>query len=357
MAPAAFKGTMGPVTAALSMAAGARSALPEAEVAMRPLSDGGNGLLEACRHLAGGRISERSVTGPLGTVVRAELLHQDGVVIAESAQACGLHLMPEARRDPLTATTRGVGELLLSAGETGADRVVLGLGGSGTVDGGTGMARALGWRFLDSEGRDLPEGGGSLERLATIEPPPDRERLPITALCDVDNPLTGPRGAAHVYAPQKGAEPREVKQLESGLRRLGDLLEAVVGISVSDLAGAGAAGGLGAGVRGFLGGELVSGADWMIDRAGLDEGLGSFELLVTGEGSYDAQSEMGKVTGRVVAMARSAGLLVLLACGQIEGVLPDDVRGLDGGGQVLTGDDLADLVAAGCSELSGGDTL
>jgi glycerate kinase len=339
------------------MAAGVSAVWPAAEVLERPTSDGGNGLLEACARLLGGTLAEHEVRGPLGDPVRARALRAGRQVVIESAEACGLHLMSPERRAPLLATTRGVGELLGVAIEGGAAEVVLGLGGSGTVDGGTGMARALGWRFEDEAGAPLAEGGGSLTRLDRVQAPPRNLGARVTALCDVENPLLGDEGAARVYGPQKGAGPEEVEVLEAGLARLADVLEARLGLAVAGLAGAGAAGGLGAGARAFLGAELVSGAEWMIERTGLRDLLAGADLVVTGEGRYDAQSGMGKVAGRVVEAARAAGVPVLLVCGRVDGPLPDGVFAVDSGGRRLDEDGIARLTQDACRGLVRGDRL
>lgn len=357
VAPTAFKGTLGPGAVARAMAAGVREAAPAAEVVERPLSDGGNGLLEAYASLAGGVLEGCDVTGPLGGSVRARYLRVGGTAVIESAEACGLHLIPPGRRDPLGATTRGVGELLLAAVGAGASDIVLGLGGSGTVDGGAGMARALGWRFSDAAGRPLAEGGGPLLALAEIAPPPEPIEARVVALCDVTNPLLGPLGAAGVYGPQKGAVGEDVARLEAALARLAEMIEAVLGLAVADLPGAGAAGGLGAGARAFLGAELIPGAEWMIERAGLPKLLETAELVVTGEGRYDAQSGMGKVTGRVVGAARAAGVPVLLVCGRVEGRLPPGVAAADACGRIVTATDITTLTRDACRALASGDRL
>lgn len=357
VAPTAFKGTLGPKAVAGAMAAGVTAVWPSAEVVERPLSDGGNGLLEACAPLLGGRLSEHEVSGPLGEPVRARILQAGGRAVIESAEACGLHLMPPERRAPLRATTRGVGELLRVAIEGGASEVVIGLGGSGTVDGGTGMARAIDWRFEDEAGRPLVEGGGSLTRLARIYAPPRPFGVEVKALCDVENPLLGGRGAARVYGPQKGASPDEVETLEEGLTRLAAVLKTELGLAVAELPGAGAAGGMGAGARAFLGAELLSGAEWMIAATGLRDLLVAADLVVTGEGRYDAQSGMGKLTGRVVAAARRAGVPVLLVCGRVDGPLPESVQSADSGGRPLDEPGITRLTHDACRGRAEGDRL
>jgi len=357
VAPAAFKGTMGPTVVADAMAAGIASVWPAARLVRRPLSDGGNGLLEAWADQHGGAFEALQVTGPLGGRTQARFLLSDATVV-ESAEACGLHLIPPSQRDPLHATTRGVGELLRVAAEQDATTVVLGLGGSGTVDGGTGMARALGWSFLDGLGRELPDGGSPLVDLVSVQPPSSNPlEGRVVALADVNNPLVGPNGAARTYGPQKGASPEAVEVLDAALGRLADVLAADLGLSVTDLPGAGAAGGLGAGAAAFLGAKLVAGADWMIERAGLRELLRGSDVLVTGEGRFDVQSGMGKLTGRVLDVARAAGLTVVLVCGEVEGQLPVGVVAMDAGGRTLGEADLARLTEAACRSITNGDRL
>ena len=351
VAPTAFKGTLSPTAAADSMARGVAGAWPRADIVRRPLSDGGTGLLDACRSLEDGHLEELAVTGPLGGPTSARVLRAGETAIVESAEACGIHLVPPGRRDPLVSTTRGVGELLLATREY-AGEIVLGLGGSATVDGGTGMARALGWRFSDAAGRLLPEGGGGLVDLHRIEPPAERWNTPVVALCDVENPLIGADGAARIYGPQKGAGPADVERLEAGLARLAVLIEAELGLRLAGRAGAGAAGGLGAGACAFLGAELVSGAEWVIGRAGLGGLLSGVDLVITGEGRFDAQSAMGKVTGRVIEAARSAGVPVLLVCGRVDGPVPLGVHVAEGTGGILEADDLAYRVESACRGLA-----
>lgn len=357
VAPTAMKGTMTPAVVARALARGVARALAGARVVEVPLSDGGNGLLESFRHARGGELSELEVSGPLGVPVRARLLRSGGSVVVEAAEACGLHLMAERERDPLRASTRGVGELLRRVEVSTDDRIVLGLGGSGTVDGGTGMARALGWRFEDASGRPLSEGGGALVDLARIVSPPRAYAHPVLALCDVWNPLVGPQGAAAVYAPQKGASAEDVAVLETGLQRLARLVSRQLGIEIDETPGGGAAGGLAAGARAFLDARLVSGARWMIELTGLPSTLRRAAVLVTAEGRFDAQSSMGKVTGELIRMARESGVPVLLVCGRVEGAPPEGVVVREGGEGHLTEDDLERLALAGCRELAAGDRL
>ncbi|HET9984169.1 MAG TPA: glycerate kinase [Longimicrobiales bacterium] len=364
MAPTAFKGTISAAAAADAMARGARRAAPTAEVRAVPLSDGGPGLLDALRASRGDGVLSVPATGPLGGIVDVRVLRAGGDAVLESADACGLHLVPAGARDPLRATTFGVGEALRAlvpgarpavsgaARREHIARVLLGLGGSATVDGGAGMARALGWRLLDGRGAEIPPGGGGLEALAAIVPPAPRPPLPpVTALADVDAPLLGARGAARVFGPQKGADAAAVERLEAGLARLADVLRAALGVDVANVPGAGAAGGLGAGVIAFLGGRLVPGSRWTLDAVGFDALLRRARLVVTGEGAYDDQTGMGKVVGEVVRRARALGVPVVLVCGVVSGEPPAGVLALDGGGRILDAEALAALAESGCARL------
>src|SRR5437660_528575 len=272
VAPAAFKGTLGPRQVADALAVGARRALPDAAVLQCPISDGGDGLLDAV--LAPAALRERlSVTGPLGEPVSGELGWVDPeTAIFESATACGIALLKPEQLDPLRATTRGVGELVWEAVERGAKTVVVGLGGSATVDGGTGAARGLGWEFLDAAGASLPEGGGSLAQLAEFDGGWGIAAR-VIALADVTTPLVGSRGAAPVFGPQKGAGPEGVKLLSRGLERLAELMARHGRGDLATLPGGGAAGGLGAGLVCFAKAELAGGAEWGLARGGFDAAL------------------------------------------------------------------------------------
>ncbi len=323
--PTAFKGTIGARSAARALAEGARRAFPGRRVVELPLSDGGNGLIDALQAAGGGSIRNVSVTGPLGAAVQARILSQTGTAVVETADANGLHLVPPGDRDPMATTTRGVGELLLAAAD--APRLVVGLGGSATVDGGVGMAQALGWGLLDEAGEPIGPGGAGLARLARILRPHRLPALPpMTVLYDVRNPLLGDEGAAPVFGPQKGAGPADVRRLAAGLERLADCLAREVGRDVRGLEGGGAAGGLGAALAAFAGADLVPGGAWVLDAVGFDATLAQAEVVVTGEGAFDAQSGMGKVVGEVIRRARSRGVPVLLVAGTVDGALPDGVR-------------------------------
>lgn len=344
--PTAFKEGMSALQAAEAMAAGVRRAIPSALCSIVPVSDGGPGLIEAILEAEEGQLRPLRVQDPLGRRVEARILwtNQDEAVV-EAAESCGLHLLSADERDPLRTHTSGVGELLGACLALGARRVWLGLGGSATVDGGTGLARTFGYRFLDDAGQELPLGGGALERLARIEGG-EAPAARITALADVRSPLLGPDGAARRFAPQKGAGPTEVETLERGLTRLAERMEQDLAARAADLPGAGAAGGLGAGCRAFLGAELRMGAEWVLARTDFEEHLARSDLIVTGEGAYDGSSTLGKIVHEVLARATRAGVPIVLACGTIHGAAPDGVHAVDGRGAWLDAEALTSMVAA-----------
>ena len=340
VAPAAFKGTLGPRQVAEALSAGIRRAVPEASLLQCPISDGGDGLLDAV--LTPGSLREPvSVTGPLGAPVRGVLGWVDPeTAIFESATASGIALLRPDQLDPLRATTRGVGELIWEATERGAKVVVVGLGGSATVDGGTGAARGLGWTFLDAHGEALPEGGGSLAQLADLGGGWGLGAQ-VLALSDVTTPLIGSDGAAPVFAPQKGAGPEGVKLLSRGLERLAELMARHGRPELATLPGGGAAGGLGAGLAFFAKASLVPGAEWVLDRVGFDAALAKADFVVTGEGSFDRTSLVGKASGEVIRRAQAAKKRVAVVAGKVEGLI--GIHALDGEGRVLDAAGIADL--------------
>jgi glycerate 2-kinase len=315
VAPDSFKGTLGAAEAAAALAAGWREVAPDDEVLTLPLADGGEGTLEALGHdvPAAGWRSE-PVTGPDGRPVDAAwLLLPDGTAVVEMARAAGLPLLDAP--DPLGATTRGLGELLAAVVACGVDRVMLTLGGSATTDGGTGALAALGARFLDADGAELPPGGGALARLDRVDlsgltPPPPGG---VQCLVDVTAPLLGPLGAAGQFGPQKGASPAQVAELDAALARLADRLG-----GDREAPGAGAAGGTAYGFAVCWGAEFVSGAAAVAAAAGLDDALAGAALVVTGEGQFDAQSLRGKVVGDLVDRAGRAGVPVAVVAGRVD---------------------------------------
>ena len=321
VAPAAWKGTFSPRQAADAIVAGVTRALPDARVVVLPISDGGDGLLEAVLP-ADARRETVPVAGPLGLPVEATLGWLDEVTaICESAAACGLALVPRDGRDPLRATTRGVGDLIRAAASRGARTVVVGLGGSATVDGGTGAGRALGWRFFDTERFDLAEGGAVLGQLASVVPG-GRLTCRVLGVTDVTAPLLGPMGAAPFFGPQKGARPDDVLLLAAGLERLARVMVEGGYADLADTPGGGAAGGLGAGLMWFAGGELVPGAPWVFERIGFDAALAAADVVLTSEGRFDRTSLVGKATGEVLRRAQAVGRRAVVLAGATEGV-PD----------------------------------
>jgi glycerate kinase len=321
VAPDSFGGTLSAPAAADAMSRGWRRGDPEAVIDRVPMSDGGPGLVEVLHAAAGGEVRQVTVTGPLGAAVRAGFLLDGRTAVVESAQACGLHLVPPAERDALATTTLGVGELVRAAVDAGARRIVVGLGGSSTTDGGAGMLAALGARLSPSG----LAGGGSLPRVARADLAPARDLcrdVELVAATDVDNPLLGPNGAAAVFGPQKGASPEDVQALERGLSHWVDVLSAQVPSGTADRPGAGAAGGLGFALF-ALGAARQSGVEMVMEAVDLQRRAAAADLVLTGEGSLDAQSLRGKVVAGVAAAARAAGRPCLVLAGQVHIDRPD----------------------------------
>jgi glycerate kinase len=265
---------------------------------------------------------QADVTGPLGEPITARfgLLGDGRTAVIEMASASGLVLVPSQRRNPLIATTRGTGELLLAAIAAGARRVIVGIGGSATNDGGAGLGQALGYRLLDSHGRDLEPGGGHLDRLDRIDRSgrrPELDGIEVAVACDVTNALCGPSGASAVYGPQKGATPAMVAQLDANLAHFAHIVARDLGIAIRDLPGSGAAGGLGGGLVAFAGGRLEGGVNLVIDAVNLAARLAGADLCLTGEGALDAQSAFGKTPVGVARLARSIGCPTLALAGSI----------------------------------------
>ena len=335
VAPNALKGSLSAVQAALAMEQGVRQALSEAEVLRVPVADGGDGLVEVLTGALGGETRVAVVCGPLGAPVEAAFCQVPalGLAVVEMAAASGLALLPAQDRDPTLTTSYGTGELIRAALDLGARHIVVGIGGSATNDGGIGMASALGVRFLDARGRAVPPIGRALGRICRIDPTgldPRLAGLRCEAICDVDNPLLGPQGAARVYGPQKGASQAQVEELEAGLAQLAAVIASDLGVEVRDVPGAGAAGGLGAGLRAFLGADLRRGVDLVLDLVGLDEKLVGADLVITAEGQIDRQTAFGKAPAGVAQRAKAQGVPCLVIAGSIDGSTADLYRiGID----------------------------
>lgn len=306
VAPDKFKGSLTAAEVSARVAAGLAGGGFAGEIVSLPVADGGDGTVAAAVS-AGFRRLELGVPGPVGKTVTASYALRDETAVIEAAQACGLTLLPAGSLAPLTATSRGVGELILTASRMGAKRIVLGVGGVATTDGGAGLLQALGARLTDDSGREVPPGGAALARLAALDLTGLRDLSGVEFLLasDVDNPLLGPTGAAAVYAPQKGASPDQVRLLEAGLRRWADIAEAggPAGTLARDAPGAGAAGGLGFAALQFLGARMRPGIELLLELASFGSRLDGARLVITGEGSLDATTLHGKAP---VGVARAA---------------------------------------------------
>jgi glycerate 2-kinase len=324
IAPDSFKGSLSALEAAETMALGVKDVLPEAHVVLMPLSDGGEGVVEVLTHALHGRIEITRVEGPLAQqqVGARWGLSADGeTAIIEMAQAAGLGLVPPDRRDPKTTSTFGVGELLRAALDRGARRIIVGIGGSATNDGGSGMAVALGIRLLDELGNPVPRGGIGLQKLHAIDMSGCDARVrsaEIVVACDVRNPLVGPKGASAVYGPQKGAAPADVALLDAALSRFRDVVLTATGIDVQSIPGSGAAGGLGAGLVVFCGATLKSGIDIVLDTLHFDSALEEVDLVLTGEGKMDAQTRQGKVIAGVMRRCEQHQVSLAAVVGRVE---------------------------------------
>ncbi|MEJ8651249.1 glycerate kinase [Streptomyces sp. MS1.AVA.3] len=318
-----FKGSLTAVEVAEHVTAGLRRAVPGLDVAAVPVADGGDGTVAAAL-AAGFTRHEARVTGPTGTPVAATFALRGGIAVVEMAEASGLQHLPAGVFAPLTATTYGTGELLLAALDAGATSIVFGVGGSATTDGGAGMLAALGARFLDADGEPVAPGGGPLRDLATADLTgldPRLARTEIVLASDVDNPLTGPKGAPAVYGPQKGASEADVATLDAALAHYAEVLERAVGPKAAEHAlapGAGAAGGIGYGALVGLDAAFRPGIDVMLDVLGFAPALAKATLVITGEGSLDTQTLHGKAPAGVAAAARAAGLDVVAVCGRLQ---------------------------------------
>lgn len=324
IAPQAFKGSVDAVSVAASIAEGLRRVWPAAECDELPLADGGEGTVRALVAATGGVLRRSRVHDPLGRDVDAEwgILGDRRTAVVEMAAASGLPLLRDDERDPRVTSTRGTGELILEAATSGAGRVLVGIGGSATNDGGTGMARTIGFRFIDRDSNDLPEGGASLARLHRIEGQTDPRllRVSVEVASDVRNPLVGPDGASVVFGPQKGATAEVAAELDAALTRYADVLARFLGRDIRAVPGSGAAGGLGAGLIAFADAKMRSGAELVMTATRFVERARAADLVITAEGRVDAQSAYGKVTGAVIAKAKELGRpSALIAGGVAEG--------------------------------------
>jgi len=320
--PNAFKECLSAADAAEAIAVGVARADSSATVDLVPLADGGDGTVETLVLATSGSRRTLAVTGPLGDSVDATygVLGDGTTAVVEMAAASGLAFVPPDRRDPRVATTRGTGELLRDALDTGFARIIVGIGGSATNDAGAGMAQALGWRLLDEFSGELGPGGAELARLRSIDGSnkhPLIGHVEVLIACDVDNPLCGPRGASRVYGPQKGATPEIVDELDTALGHFAKVVSTQLKINVHDMPGAGAAGGLGAGLVAFAGGKLMPGFTLIAEACDLEERIRGADLVITGEGALDEQSANGKTPAGVSAMARKHNVPAIAIAGRL----------------------------------------
>ena len=331
IAPDSFKENLTSLEVASELETGLRRVWPDAEVVKVPMADGGEGTVQSLVDATGGRIVKCAVTGPLGQKVLASygLLGDGTTAVIEMAEASGLPLVPKPERDPLRATTFGTGELVADAIHRGVKEIIIGLGGSATNDGGAGFAQALGVRFLDKDGAPItdPLGGGRLEEVTAVDTQwinPGLANVSVSVACDVTNPLVGEKGASAVYGPQKGATPEMVQQLDRNLAHLAALIKRDLGIDIADEPGAGAGGGLGAGLLAFTNAVMKRGVEVVVEATELDKHMQGASLALTGEGRVDFQTAFGKTPSGVATVARRHGVPVIA----VGGGLSDDAGGV-----------------------------
>lgn len=318
IAPNAFKGTLTAGEAGAAAAGAVRLACPGAAAEVLPIADGGDGLLEALSPALGGKLMRSRVEGPLGEKLTARWLLAGRNAVIEMAEVSGLRRLGGGKLRPLDASTYGVGQLIAAAALRGAREIIVGLGGSASNDGGAGCARACGFELLDARGRPVARGARGLAELSEIRPGRSRKQLAgvkVTGLADVKNPLCGRLGSARVFGPQKGAGPGEVEFMEKALRNYARVVKKCLGIDVAGLRGGAAAGGLGAGLAAFFGAELADGAAFVLERTEFREKLARADLLLTGEGCFDAQTFYGKAPGAALAEAARLGKPAIVVCG------------------------------------------
>ncbi len=327
IAPQGFKGNLTALEVAQAIEEGVKRIVPDAETVLKPMADGGEGTVQALVDATGGELITTEVTGPLEERVNAHwgILSDRTTAVIEMASASGLPLVPPEKRNPFITTTYGTGELIRAALDRGCRKLIIGIGGSATNDGGVGMAQALGARLLDTDNKELPFGGAALARLERIDISGMDPRLAdfeVTLASDVNNPLCGPRGASAIYGPQKGATPEMVKQLDAALSHYADVIKKDLDIDLREVPGAGAAGGLGLGLMVFLKAKAVPGIDVVIRATNLVADLKGAEIVFTAEGRIDCQSAMGKVPTGVALAAKEFGATVIALAGEVA----DDCR-------------------------------
>ncbi|MDP4095862.1 glycerate kinase [Paenibacillus sp. P96] len=322
VAPDSYKGSLSAKEAAIYMEQGIRDVLPHAEVTIIPVADGGEGTVDAIVSAAHGTLHEVEVVGPIGDTVKSffGVLRDDQTAVIEMAAASGLTLVPAGRLNPMIATTYGTGQLIKHALDYGCRKIVIGIGGSATNDGGVGMAQALGVRFLNEQGTEISFGGGELSKIRRIDISnidPRVKDCEIRVASDVTNPFCGPHGAAAIYGPQKGATSEMIKQLEHGMVHLSRLIREQLGIEIETVPGAGAAGGLGGGLIAFLSAKIGRGIDMVLETTEFEEIIQQVEIVFTGEGRTDSQTAQGKTAAGIAKIAKKYKKPVICISGSI----------------------------------------
>jgi len=354
LAPDSFKESMTAKEVCIAMEKGLSRVYPDARFIHVPMADGGEGTVQSLVDASGGSLHTKEVTGPLGLPVTASFgLLGDGETAAiEMASASGIHFVTKETKNPLMTTTYGTGELIGECLDRGVKKILIGIGGSATNDGGAGMAEALGAKFLDEKGQEIPRGGGGLADLSKIDTSGLDARLQgveIVVACDVTNPLCGEHGASAVFGPQKGATPEMVQTLDANLAHYADIVFEQLGRDVRDVPGAGAAGGLGAGLLVFTRSELRKGVEIVLDYTELERKAGEADLVFTGEGGIDFQTKFGKTPYGVAAAAKRAGKKVIAVAGYVgDGIETLYDEGIDAIFGIVPGaGGLPELLAAG----------
>ena len=322
LAPDSFKESLTAQEVADAMEIGIKKVFPNAECVKVPMADGGEGTVQSLVDGTDGKIYEVSVTGPLGKIVNARygILGDNETAVIEMAEASGIHYVEKEKRNPLITTTYGTGEVIKEALNKGVKKIIIGIGGSATNDGGAGMIQALGGRLLDKEGNDLSFGGGSLDKLDRIDLTKFDERInkvKVEVACDVNNTLTGEEGASAIFGPQKGATPDLVKLLDKNLGHYAQIVKEQLGKDMANEKGAGAAGGLGFALLTFCNGELKPGIDIVIEYSNLDTKIQGASYVLTGEGSIDGQTKFGKTPYGVAQVAKKYDIPVIAVAGNV----------------------------------------
>ena len=336
VAPDSFKGSVSALGVANAMERGILSVFPDAQITKVPIADGGEGTVEALIAATGGQILYEDVTGPLGEPLRAYwgILGDGKTTVIEAAAASGLPLVPINKRDPRITTTYGTGLLINAALDRGLRKFIIGIGGSATNDGGVGVAKALGAKFLDENGEELPNGGAALSKLRRVDLSgldPRLAETEIVVACDVDNPLCGPRGASAIFGPQKGATPQMIVELDAALENYSNILEATVGKDVSNNPGAGAAGGLGAGLMFFSSATLRPGVGIVLEATNFSSLVEKTDLVITGEGMTDLSTAYGKAPVGIAKVAKQFNIPVICISGGLGNEANDVLlKGIDG---------------------------